>query len=69
MGGTNLGLVRLRRIAPGIIPANQSLYKLEKQSGRELFRPTNPTQTNKALGKTATDSLTTTVKRSCIEGP
>jgi hypothetical protein len=39
----------LRRIAPGIVPANQSLYKLEKQSGRELFRPTNPTQTNKAL--------------------
>jgi hypothetical protein len=38
----------LRRIAPGIVPANQSLYKLEKQSGRELFRPTNPTQTNKA---------------------
>jgi hypothetical protein len=28
-----LGLVRLRRIAPGIVPANQSLYKLEKQSG------------------------------------
>jgi hypothetical protein len=27
-----LGLVRLRRIAPGIVPANQSLYKLEKQS-------------------------------------
>jgi hypothetical protein len=45
----DLGLVRLRRIAPGIVPANQSLYKLEKQSGRELFRPTNPTQTNKAL--------------------
>jgi hypothetical protein len=44
-----LGLVRLRRIAPGIVPANQSLYKLENQSGRELFRPTNPTQTNKAL--------------------
>jgi hypothetical protein len=39
---------RLRRIVPGIIPANQSLYKLEKQSGRELFRLTNPTQTNKA---------------------
>jgi hypothetical protein len=28
-----LGLVRLRRIAPEIVPANQSLYKLEKQSG------------------------------------
>jgi hypothetical protein len=28
-----LGLVRLYRIAPGIVPANQSLYKLEKQSG------------------------------------
>jgi hypothetical protein len=30
---SGLGLVRLRRIAPGIVPANQSLYKLEKQSG------------------------------------
>jgi hypothetical protein len=29
----SLGLVRLCRIAPGIVPANQSLYKLEKQSG------------------------------------
>jgi hypothetical protein len=28
-----LGLVRLCRIAPGIVPANQRLYKLEKQSG------------------------------------
>jgi hypothetical protein len=28
-----VGLVRLRRIALGIVPANQSLYKLEKQSG------------------------------------
>jgi hypothetical protein len=28
-----LGLVRLHRIAPGIVPANQSLYKLEKQVG------------------------------------
>jgi hypothetical protein len=28
-----LGLVRLCRIAPGIVPLNQSLYKLEKQSG------------------------------------
>jgi hypothetical protein len=28
-----LVLVRLRRITPGIVPANQSLYKLEKQSG------------------------------------
>jgi hypothetical protein len=28
-----LGLVRFYRIAPGIVPANQSLYKLEKQSG------------------------------------
>jgi hypothetical protein len=28
-----LGLVRLHRIALGIVPANQSLYKLEKQSG------------------------------------
>jgi hypothetical protein len=44
-----LGLVRLHRIAPGIVPANPSLYKLEKQSGSESFRPTNPTQTNKAL--------------------
>jgi hypothetical protein len=44
-----LGLVRLHRIAPGIVPANQSLYKLEKQSVSESFRPTNPTQTNKAL--------------------
>jgi hypothetical protein len=42
------GLVRLCRIAPGIVPPNQSLYKLEKQSGSELFRPTNPTETNKA---------------------
>jgi hypothetical protein len=44
-----LGLVRFRRIAPGIVPANQSLYKLEKQSGQESFRPTNPAETNKAL--------------------
>ena len=44
-----LGLVRLHRIASGIVPVNQSLYKLEKQSGSESFRPTNPTQTNKAL--------------------
>jgi hypothetical protein len=44
-----LGPVRLHRIASGIIPANQSLYKLYKQSGSESFRPTNPTQTNKAL--------------------
>jgi hypothetical protein len=28
-----LGLVRLCRIAPEIVPVNQSLYKLEKQSG------------------------------------
>jgi hypothetical protein len=28
-----LGLVRFRRIAPGIVPLNQNLYKLEKQSG------------------------------------
>jgi hypothetical protein len=47
----DLGLVRLHRIVPGIVPANQSLYKLEKQSGSESFRPTNPTQTNKALGR------------------
>jgi hypothetical protein len=45
----DLGLVRLHRIVPGIVPANQSLYKLEKQSGSESFRPTNPTQTNKSL--------------------
>jgi hypothetical protein len=45
-----LGFVRLHRIVPGIVPANQSLYKLEKQSGSESFRPINPTQTNKALG-------------------
>jgi hypothetical protein len=32
-GGAYLGLVRLYRIAPGTIPPNQSLYKLEKQSG------------------------------------
>jgi hypothetical protein len=44
-----LGLVRFRRIAPGIVPANQSLYKLEKQFGQESFRPTNPAETNKAL--------------------
>jgi hypothetical protein len=30
---TPLGLVRFYRITPGIVPANQSLYKLEKQSG------------------------------------
>jgi hypothetical protein len=30
---STLGLVRLCRIVPGIVPANQSLYKLEKQSG------------------------------------
>jgi hypothetical protein len=30
---TDLGLVRLRWIVPGIVTANQSLYKLEKQSG------------------------------------
>jgi hypothetical protein len=47
---SSLGLVRLHRIVPEIVPANQSLYKLEKQSGSESFRPTNPTQTNKALG-------------------
>jgi hypothetical protein len=28
-----LGLVRFYRIAPGIVPTNQNLYKLEKQSG------------------------------------
>jgi hypothetical protein len=28
-----LGLVRLCWITPGIVPANQNLYKLEKQSG------------------------------------
>jgi hypothetical protein len=27
-----LGLIRLCRIAPEIVPGNQSLYKLEKQS-------------------------------------
>jgi hypothetical protein len=43
-----LGLVCFRRIAPGIVQANQSLYKLEKQSSQELFRPTNPAETNKA---------------------
>jgi hypothetical protein len=37
----NLGIVLLRRIASRIVPANQSLYKLEKQSGYESFRPTN----------------------------
>jgi hypothetical protein len=45
----SLGLVCFRRIAPGIVPANQSLYKLEKQSGQESFRPTNPAETNKTL--------------------
>jgi hypothetical protein len=30
---TDLGLVRLCRTVPGIVSANQSLYKLEKQSG------------------------------------
>jgi hypothetical protein len=44
-----LGLIRLHRIILGIVPVNQSLYKLEKQSGSESFRSTNPTQTNKAL--------------------
>jgi hypothetical protein len=29
----NSGLVHLCRIAPGIVPTNQNLYKLEKQSG------------------------------------
>jgi hypothetical protein len=47
--GAHLGLVRFRRIAPGIVPANQSLYKLKKQSGQESFRPTNPIETNKPL--------------------
>ena len=63
MPGINpaLGLVRLRRIAPGIVPVNQSLYKLEKQSGRELFRPTNPTQTNKALGFTNCQTAATEI--------
>jgi hypothetical protein len=42
-----LRLVRLRRIAPGIVPANQSLYKLEKQSSRELgIVPTHQSDTN-----------------------
>jgi hypothetical protein len=45
----NLGLVRLCQIILEIVPANQSLYKLEKQSGQEAFRPTNPAQTNKTL--------------------
>jgi hypothetical protein len=44
-----LGLVRFRRITPGIVPANQIIYKLEKQSGQESFRPINPAETNKAL--------------------
>jgi hypothetical protein len=30
---TDLSLIRLCRIVPGIVAANQSLYKLEKQSG------------------------------------
>jgi hypothetical protein len=47
-----LGLVRLCRIAPGIVPPNQSLYKLEKQSGSESFRPIHPVETNKALTRT-----------------
>jgi hypothetical protein len=46
---STLGLIRLCRIILGIVLANQSLYKLEKQSGSESFRPTNPTQTNKVL--------------------
>jgi hypothetical protein len=45
---THSGLVRFRRIEPGIVPANQSLYKLEKQSGQESFQPTDPAETNKA---------------------
>jgi hypothetical protein len=32
-GVATLRLVRLRRILARIVPANQSLYKLEKQSG------------------------------------
>jgi hypothetical protein len=44
-----LGLVRLCRIAPEIVPTNQSLYKLEKQSGLKSFRPTNPKQPNNTL--------------------
>jgi hypothetical protein len=44
-----IGLVRFHRIAPGIVPTNQSLYKLEKQSDQESFRPTNPVETNKGL--------------------
>jgi hypothetical protein len=52
---------RFRRIAPGIVPANQSLYKLEKQSGQESFRPTNPTETNKALCVSDTSPIHTRV--------
>jgi hypothetical protein len=50
-----LGLVRLRRIASGIVSANQSLYKLEKQSDYKSFRPINPAQTNKSLIGRPTD--------------
>jgi hypothetical protein len=46
---TGLGLVRLYLIVPEIVAPNQSLYKLEKQSGSESLRPTNPVETNKAL--------------------
>jgi hypothetical protein len=35
--GYPFGLVRLCRIAPGIVPPNQSLYKLKKQSGSKSF--------------------------------
>jgi hypothetical protein len=48
-GREQLGLDCFRRIAPEIVPANQSLYKLEKQSGQKSFRPTNPIETNKSL--------------------
>jgi hypothetical protein len=36
---------------------NQSLYKLEKQSGSESFRPTNPVETNKALRISSWDRI------------
>jgi hypothetical protein len=51
------GLVRFRWIAPGIVPANQSLYKLEKQSGPKSFRPTNPAETNKAYSCSTTRNV------------
>jgi hypothetical protein len=43
---TPLGPVRFCWIEPRIIPVDQNLYKLEKQSGPEQFRPSIPRQPN-----------------------